>query len=128
MDFDYKDVLKTLQQEIYRNKSNRLSPETVLQLNALTQQIQSKRKATKQQVQPRFDEEEPIPFVSPSRTTIRQEVSPTKTEVIEKPKRLKPSYIRLRNEVFSPECLDEVNLQRIPSLLTPISTSAFCNS
>lgn len=109
MNQDQLAFLNSIHNELYRNKTNRLSSEMLLQLNAINEQIQSKRRSSKQSPQTTFpaNHRDEVPLLTPFRHTPQETSSPS-IKVVEKQRRIKPSYIRLRNEVFSPECLDEV--------------------
>ncbi len=83
--------------------NKQLSPDQTKKLVELTQMIQEKRRIErieKLRARPQAVVER-LTYESPTR-----ERASTLSE--EKPMRLKPSYIRLMNEVFCPDCLNEV--------------------
>ena len=106
----YFGLLNAIQQEIYTTKSNQLPTELIQQIALVSNQIMDRRKALKEDnkkkrdIAPTFYQN-----ISPEKISSDNLTTP-KLSLPESKKRIKPSYIRLMNEVFSPDCLNEVTL------------------
>lgn len=109
MEEEYLSLLNSIQKDLYTNKTNKINPEFISRLHYLSKEINAKRKAQKEEHK-KVHERESVSRVFPplqdkENISFNEQPNPP-----EKPKRIRPAFIRLRDEVFSPECLDEVLL------------------
>jgi len=101
----YFALLEAIQNETYRNKSNHLSPELLSQITYMATQIHERRRGE------RFEKLKNRSYYQAPRETESPPFrmsEPTEKKKPEKPKRVRPYYLRIMNEVFSPDCLNEV--------------------
>lgn len=98
-------VLQELQSDLYKSKTNKPSVDVLVELSRLVAKITEKRRTDREEKRRNFEKSSLYSLGVPQR--------PRETEVSigtspERPKRIKPYYIKVLNEVFSPDCLNEV--------------------
>ncbi len=99
---EYLSFLASIQTELQKG-NKQLTPDQQKKLIGLTAIIQEKRRIE------RLEKLRARPQAAQERISPRSHYQERETEYVEeKLVRLKPHYLRLLNEVFSPDCLNEV--------------------
>ena len=108
LDDEYYQVLQAVQTDLYKTKSNKPSVEVLIQLSHMVAKINERRrqeKETKKKIQ-----EKSIVYPPGGPQRLRESEMRAPEPVVEaKPKRIRPYYLKVVGEVFSPDCLNEVN-------------------
>jgi len=109
---EYYQVLQAIQTDLYKSKTNKPSVEVLIQLNNIVQRINEKRRLEKDLKRQNLEKQSPYPPGGPQRLRERaSEISRSEPSSggLQKPKRIRPYYLKVLNEVFSADCLNEVN-------------------
>lgn len=102
-------VLQAVQNDLYKTKSNKPSVEVLIQLSQLVAKINEKRKQQKDAKKIAQAEKVAYPPGGPQRFR-EVEARAEPPAAMAKPKRIRPYYLKILNEIFSPDCLNEVRL------------------
>lgn len=105
---EYYQVLQSLQNDLYKTKTNKPSVEVLLQLNHVVAKIQEKRKLEKENKK-RTQEKLVAAYPAGGPQRLRELDVRAEPPSSPKPKRIRPYYLKVLGEVFSPDCLNEVN-------------------
>jgi len=106
---EYYQVLQAIQNDMYKSKTNKPSVEVLLLLSNIVARINEKRRFEKENKKRAQELLSPYPPGGPQR--LRERETETRSEPPSsgtKPKRIRPYYLKVLNEVFSPDCLNEV--------------------
>ncbi len=114
---DYYDTLLYVQNDMYKTKSNKLSPEVMAQLAHITAKIMQKRRHDRESKKRAKEESTPYPPGGPQRLRSAEQsamlagtggLAGSEMSSPTKPKRIRPYYVKILTEVFSADCLNEV--------------------